>query len=81
MCGKSDAKIDGKEVKVFIGNYGGALLVDGNPLYARPAKNNGYIATEAMPVGKECTRSFLVNLGAEKLADMILQFVENGDEE
>ncbi len=82
MCGKSKATIDSCKIKMRLGGYGGSISINetgiksdtlfyGNTEYSYAGDNH---------VDKSIMKQKLVSLGADNLAILILQLVENGAE-
>ena len=82
MCGKSKALIDSCKIKMRLGGYGGSISINetGDKKDTLFYGDVEYSYAGDVRVTAEMMKEKLIKLGADNLAMMILQFVENGAE-
>lgn len=82
MCGKSKALIDGCKIKMRLGDYGGSISINetGNKRDTLFYGDIQYSDPGDIHASAETMKGKLIKLGADNLAMLILQLVENGAE-
>lgn len=82
MCGKSKATIDGCKIKMRLGYHGGSISINENGIKSDTLfyGNDEYRYDGDNYIDGPIMKQKLVSLGADNLAMLILQLVENGAE-
>ncbi len=71
MCGTSEAKLNGQDINLFIGDRGGNMDVGGHEY----VHHRGFA-----PTGRDKVRVFLLRHRKADIVDMVLELVENAEE-
>jgi hypothetical protein len=91
MCGFSEIKLDGKKCCLYLGYFGGRLSI-GNTKYDPYDLNTdkGFNSEKACRLKlktdkktkqqEQKMRTILTSLGTDKLIDLIIEFIKNGEE-
>jgi hypothetical protein len=78
MCGCSDITLNDKNYYLYLGHYGGQLMIDSETILSKldTPEINSRKRTKSIKNPKE----YLMSLGSETLADLIISWVKNGEE-
>lgn len=92
MCGLSEIKLDGKKCCLYLGYFGGSLSIGNTKYNPYDSNTNNWFESERACCLKLKTdkktkqqeqkiRTILTGLGTDKLIDLIIKFIKNGEED